>query len=73
MLDAAADLGQFVRAHGRIADNDQLVIVAISTQHVYSRTPFAVPAAVVLPDRFVYAVMKIEILQVFELGTRRRE
>jgi hypothetical protein len=73
VFDAAARVGDLVRAHGRIAHENQLVVVGVLVQHVENRRSFAVAPAIVAPYRFIEEVVEVEVLQVLEFGARGRE
>ena len=73
MLHAAAGIGDFVGTHGRVADQDQLVVGSVLVQHVHDRCLFRVAPPVVLPHAFVDAVVEIEEFEVLEFRAGRRE
>ena len=67
MLHAATRMYDFVGAHGRVADEDQLVIAAVGVHQVIGGNSLAHASGVVLPDGFVDEVVKVVVLQVLEL------
>src|SRR5438132_2778442 len=68
VFDAAPHLHELVRAHRRIADEDEPPVRAVLVQDIESRDALAAPADVVPPYVIVDAVVEIEILEVAELG-----
>ena len=73
VLDAAPRIGDLIRAHGRVADEDHFVILTETVDQVPGRGFFVVPAVIVLPHIFVNEIVEVEVLHVLELGTGRRE
>ncbi len=73
VLDAAAGLDDLVRAHGGVADHDQLVVVAVGAHDFRQRRAFRVPAPVVLPHGFIDEIVEVEVLEVLELAARGGE
>ncbi|CAM2160920.1 hypothetical protein PT2222_90138 [Paraburkholderia tropica] len=73
VLDRAARLQHFVRAHGGVADEDQLVVGRELVQQVPRGRALRVAAAIVLPQVVVDAVVKVVELQMLELGLRGGE
>ena len=58
----------FVGAHGRVADENQFVVIAILVQDVPGADALGVTAAVFLPHIVVEAVVEVKIFEVFELA-----
>src|SRR5438552_7707530 len=73
VLDRAARLQDLVGAHGRVPDEDELIVVPVLVHDVEGPGALGVPAAVVLPHVVVETIVEIEIIQMLELGLRRRE
>ena len=73
VLDAAARLGDFVWPHRRVADKDHLVVVRIGAKNFPRRGALVLASRIVSPHAFVYAIMKVENLEMLELGPRRGE
>ena len=73
VLHAAAGNHDFVRAHGGVADENELVVPIEGMDDIQQRYPLAVPPAVVLPDRLIDEVVKIVMLEMLELAAYRRE
>ena len=66
-------MGELEGRHGRIADEDHLVVVRIGVEQLPRVDAFGIAAAVVLPHALIDAVVEVEIFEVLELGARRRE
>src|SRR6185295_2620826 len=64
VLDRAARLQDLIGTHGRVADEDHLVVVAVLVQQLPGAGALRVAAAVVLPDEVVQAVVEIVELEV---------
>src|SRR5712692_11207086 len=73
VLDRAAGLQDLVGAHGGVADEDHLVVVAVLVEQVGGARALRMPAPVVLPHEVVQAVVEVVELEVLELGLRRGE
>src|SRR5690554_8207666 len=69
VFHAAAGLGDLVGRHGRVTDNHHLVVGTVLVDHIHGRNPLLGSAHVVLPHRFVDAVVAIVVLQMLELVT----
>src|SRR5260221_7788177 len=72
VLDAAALFVELVGTHRRVANENQLVVVAVFAHHL-DRGDAVLAAAVVLPHALVDAVVEVEVLEVLEFGARRRK
>ena len=68
MLHTAAGLGDLVGGHGGVADEDDLVVVAVLVEQVQGGGALVVATHVVLPHALVDKVVEVEIFQVLELG-----
>ena len=53
VLDTAAGEGDFIRAHGGVADENHFVVVGKGAQHVVREYALGVAPPVVLPHAFV--------------------
>ncbi len=73
VFDAAAGLHDLVRAHGRIAHEDQLVVAVVLADDVPGGELLREAAPVVLPHVVVDAVVEVVELQVLELALDRGE
>ena len=73
MLDRAAFVSDFIRAHRGVADDHELVIVTIFVKHVPKGRAFAKAPPIILPHRFVRAVVEIEEFEILEFAGRCRE
>ena len=73
VFHTATGLQDLVRAHGRIPDEDQLVVLVVLAQDVESGELLGKAALVVLPHEVVDTVVEVVVLQVFELGFDGRE
>ena len=62
MFDATARMGDLIRRHGGVADDDHLVVRAVGVQYVHGRDTLVATAQVVFPDAFVEAVMDVVVL-----------
>src|SRR5574337_430294 len=68
VLDAAAGLQDLVRAHRRVADQDELVVLVVLADHVPGGRLLGKAPAVVLPHEVVDAVVEVVELEVLELA-----
>ena len=73
VLDAAVRLQDLVRAHGGVADEDQLVVARVLADQVPGVDALGVAALVVAPQVVVDAVVEVVELEVLELGPGGRE
>ena len=71
VLDAAAGVDDFVRAHAGVADKDQPVVGTKRVQDIQRGCTGIMTAGVVLPQRLVDAVVEVEKLQMLEFGPGR--
>ena len=67
-VDVAAAGQQFIRRHGSVTDEDDLVFASEVSQHPVSVHPIAVTAHGSSVQLFIYAVVKIEGLQVLQMS-----
>ena len=67
MLDAAPRVGDLIRAHARIANHDQLVVMAVLVDEVHRRDTLGVAAAIVLPHGLVEKIVKIEVFELLDV------
>ena len=68
MLDRAAGIGDLVGAHRGIANDDDFVLRGVLVQHVPGIDPVIHPAAVILPEAFIGAVVEVVVFEVLYLG-----
>src|SRR5688572_328531 len=68
VLDRAAGLQDLVGAHGGVADEDHLVVVAVLVQQLPGARALRMAPPVVLPHEVVQAVVEVVELEVLELG-----
>src|SRR6266571_4212264 len=73
ILDRASRLQDLVRAHGRVADEDELIVVAVLVHDVGGAGALGMPPAVVFPHVIVQAVVEVEMLEMLEFGLGRGE
>src|SRR5437870_6287948 len=73
VLDAAAGLQQFVRAHRRVPNDNQSPVRPVLVQDVEGPNALVAAAAVVAPDVIVDAVVKVEIFEMPEFALGRRK
>ena len=73
VLDTAAGLRNFIRTHGRIANEYHSIVGVESSQKLHRRGKIHSAAAIVLPEILINKIVKVEMLQVLELAARRRE
>ena len=69
MLHRAADVGDLVRAHGRVPNEDHLVVGRVGVEHVPSRRVLGSPARIIAPQILIEAVVEVVVLQVLEFGS----
>src|SRR6185437_6671471 len=72
-LDRAALPVDLVRTHARVADQHDLMVRVVGAQDVENVDLLDMPAARILPDRVVQAIVEIEMDEVLELAARGRE
>src|SRR5580692_4359412 len=63
VLDAAARLGDFIRAHGGIAHQNELVVAAVGAHHFDGAHVLVVAPPIVPPQRLVGKVVKIVVFE----------
>ena len=71
MFDATARINDFIGAHSRVADKDDLVVLRIGAQHFPKVRFFCVTTPIVFPNTLVHAVVEIKILEMLEFGSTR--
>src|SRR5437870_12126225 len=63
VLDRAAGMGDLVRAHRGVTDDDDLVVRPVFVEQVEGRDGLGKAAPIVLPDALVTAVGTVEIFE----------
>ena len=71
IFDRSARHDDLIGAHGRIADDHDLVVGRKGMQHIPGLRALIEAPPVVLPHELVKAVVEVEMLHVLELGARR--
>jgi len=66
-------MGDLIGTHGRVADEDQLIVMAIFVQDIPGVGAFRKAAAIVLPHAFIGAIVEIEKFEILELRGRGAE
>ncbi|MNS89719.1 hypothetical protein D3C72_1237390 [compost metagenome] len=73
LLHAATGPGDLVGTHLGVTHQDHPIVAAVGAQQPQGIKTLLGPAGVVLPDKVVEAIVKIEVLQMLELVAQRRE
>src|SRR6516225_5001590 len=72
-FDAAAFLFDLVRAHARVADENDPVAPIVSADELHDRHLLDMAPSRIAPDRIIDAVVEVEVDQVLELRARGRK
>src|SRR5580658_3477609 len=73
VYDAASGLQDLVWTHRRITDEDHPIVMAVGAQNLRGRGYDRQAPSVVLPHVLVDEIVKVEVLEMFELATRSRK
>ena len=68
MFHRRACMHNLIGRHGRIPDENNLIVGRVFVQHIPCRHFVRMAAGIVFPHALIEAVMEIEIFHVFKLG-----